>query len=130
MFTSHSLMVQPVCECMWTVCTTDVLKFIGVVMCAGTKALVVSGHAVSLHALRMALAGMTAAAGEDQSRLPFSQRKPFISCTYLPVTAPFHSPLLTSAIPLILADCKRLGTQTSSPLHFAPCSHVFRTFAC
>jgi hypothetical protein len=77
----------------------------------GHSAAIVSGDPVSLHALRVALAQIQAPGNDAQSqaRIPFSQRKPVFSASYLPVSVPFHTPLLTGAVDLILNDCKRLG---------------------
>jgi fatty acid synthase subunit alpha len=69
---------------------------------------VVAGAPSSLHEFRLTLQAISAAPGVNQDRVPYSQRKFELSATYLAVSAPFHTPLLLNAIPLILADCKRL----------------------
>jgi fatty acid synthase subunit beta len=69
---------------------------------------VVSGPPLSLHGLNVRLRQIKAAPDADQSRIPFSKRKPVFSNSFLPITAPFHSTYLTSATPVILNDVKDL----------------------
>ncbi len=76
--------------------------------------LVVSGHPIDLHKLQSLLATIQADAADSQVRVPFSKRKLEFSTSYLPVTAPFHSPLLAAAIPLIRADLARLQITLSA----------------
>ena len=67
----------------------------------GPRAIVLSGSHSALHGLNKSLRKIKAMADEDQSRIPFSQRKPVISCRFLPVTLPFHSSVLQD---LLLRD--------------------------
>jgi hypothetical protein len=45
----------------------------------------------------------------DQSRTPFSQRQPVLRTAWLPVAAPFHSPLLAGAVERAVGDCLAAG---------------------
>ncbi|KAI8628002.1 enoyl reductase domain of FAS1 [Xylariaceae sp. FL1651] len=55
---------------------------------------VVAGPPRSLQGLILRLRGICAIDGVDQSRIPYSKRKPVIIFQYLPISAPFHSPYL------------------------------------
>jgi len=91
----------------------------------GRKSVVVAGEPHTLHMLRSLLATAQANANESQSRIPYSKRKPVFSCSYLSVSAPFHTPLLAPAVPLIMADIKRLNIEMDSRALKIP---VFSTF--
>ena len=57
----------------------------------------VSGPARSLTGLNRHLRKIKASEGQDQSRVPYDKRKPNIVHTFLPISAPFHSPYLEDA---------------------------------
>ncbi|OGM42218.1 putative fatty acid synthase subunit beta [Aspergillus bombycis] len=59
--------------------------------------LVVAGTPRSLRGLCLRLREIEADDGQDQSRVPFRQRKPVVHHTFLPVSAPFHSSHLRAA---------------------------------
>ena len=61
----------------------------------------VSGPARSLIGLNRHLRKIKASDDLDQSRVPFNQRKPNIVHTFLPISAPFHSPYLEDAANII-----------------------------
>ena len=65
---------------------------------------VLSGPPRSLCGLNSCLRQMKAPTGLDQTRVPFSKRKPYFANVFLPTTAPFHSPYLLSAYHQILND--------------------------
>ncbi|KAK2767667.1 beta subunit of fatty acid synthetase [Arachnomyces sp. PD_36] len=65
---------------------------------------VVSGPRRTLCALNTALRLLKNAAGSDQNRIPFSQRKYIPTTRFLPVTLPFHSKILEEAVPIIEKD--------------------------
>jgi fatty acid synthase subunit beta len=58
---------------------------------------VIAGSPRSLRGLTLRLRGIRAPDGSDQSRIPYSQRRPEIQCQFLPVSAPFHSDHLNIA---------------------------------
>ncbi|KAI0523893.1 sterigmatocystin biosynthesis fatty acid synthase subunit beta [Xylaria bambusicola] len=58
---------------------------------------VVAGPPRSLYGLISALRQICAVDGADQSRIPYSKRKPVILFQYLPISSPFHSPHLQLA---------------------------------
>jgi fatty acid synthase subunit beta, fungi type len=58
---------------------------------------VVAGPASSLVYLATHLRALKADAGLDQSRIPFSARKPAIHQQFLPISTPFHTPYLSDA---------------------------------
>ena len=60
----------------------------------GPKAFVVTGPAKALYGLVTSLRKIRAPAGLDQSKVPFSQRKPVFSIRFLVVGVPYHSPYL------------------------------------
>jgi len=63
----------------------------------GPKAFVVTGPARALFGLVTALRQIRAPSGLDQTRIPFSQRKPTFSIRYLTVGVPYHSEYLSGA---------------------------------
>jgi fatty acid synthase subunit alpha len=75
----------------------------------GLTSVVVSGRPAHLVALLQALDAHRAPPTLDQSRTPFSQRKPVVRAVWLPVGAPFHSPLLAAAVDRACEDCAREG---------------------
>jgi len=66
---------------------------------------VVTGAAEALGKLRAAVTKASAARGEDQARVPHSRRKPTVSTTFLPVSAPFHNPDLLPVCDAVMSDC-------------------------
>ncbi|KAK8033901.1 fatty acid synthase subunit beta [Apiospora marii] len=58
---------------------------------------VVAGPPRSLRGLVLRLREVRARDGLDQSRIPYSSRRPVIDLTFLPVNAPFHTPYLQEA---------------------------------
>lgn len=79
-------------------------KHIAISLVNGPRNLVVSGPPESLYGLNLTLRNNKAAAGLDQSRIPFSQRKLKFSNRFLPIFAPFHSYLLNDSHQFILQD--------------------------
>ncbi|KAG6813968.1 hypothetical protein H0H92_005223, partial [Tricholoma furcatifolium] len=63
----------------------------------GPRAFVVTGPARALHGLVTNLRKVRAANGADQSKTPFSQRKPVFSVRFLVVGVPYHSQYLEGA---------------------------------
>uniref|UniRef100_A0A0W0EUQ4 Putative fatty acid synthase n=1 Tax=Moniliophthora roreri TaxID=221103 RepID=A0A0W0EUQ4_MONRR len=63
----------------------------------GPRAFVITGPARALHGLVVNLRKIRAPSGLDQSKIPFSQRKPVFSVRFLVVNAPYHSEYLRSA---------------------------------
>ena len=68
------------------------------------KAFVVTGPSRALHGLVTALRKVRAPSGLDQSKVPFSKRKPTFHVRFLLVGVPFHSPYLTDAVDVLLND--------------------------
>ena len=63
----------------------------------GPKAFVVTGPARALFGLVTSLRLVRAPSGLDQTKIPFSQRKPVFSIRYLVVGVPYHSDYLAGA---------------------------------
>ena len=63
----------------------------------GSKAFVVTGPPRSLYGLVTSLRKVKAPSGLDQSKTPFSQRKPVFSVRFLVVGVPYHSDYLAGA---------------------------------
>jgi fatty acid synthase subunit beta len=57
----------------------------------GPRAFVVTGPSRSLYGLVISLRKIRGASGQDQSKIPYSQRSPVFSVRFLVVAAPFHS---------------------------------------
>ena len=68
------------------------------------KAFVVTGPSRALHGLVTALRKVRAPSGLDQSKVPFSKRKPVFHVRFLLVGVPFHSPYLADAVDVLLND--------------------------
>lgn len=75
----------------------------------GPRSFVCTGPPQSLYGLNLSLRKLKAPTGLDQSRVPFSQRKIKFSSRFLPITAPFHSVYLKSAVSIILEDVAKSG---------------------
>jgi fatty acid synthase subunit beta len=81
---------------------------------------VVTGAPISLHGLNLRLRKVKAPTGLDQNRMPFTERKVRFVNRFLPITAPFHSPLLTEAFRNIkedLSDIKITAKSLAIPVY-------------
>lgn len=72
----------------------------------GPRNIVVTGPPMSLYGLNLSLRKIKAPTGLDQNRLPFTERKLKFTNRFLPISAPFHSPYLEAAGPIIDSDLK------------------------
>ena len=70
----------------------------------GPRAFVITGPAKSLHGLVTSLRKVRAAQGADQSKIPFSQRKPTFFVRFLVVGVPYHSEYLQGATDSVVRD--------------------------
>ncbi|KAK7057294.1 acyl transferase/acyl hydrolase/lysophospholipase [Favolaschia claudopus] len=70
----------------------------------GPRAFVVTGPALSLYGLVTHLRKVRAPSGLDQSKTPFSQRKPVFSVRFLVVGVPYHSTYLSGATEKLIAE--------------------------
>ncbi|ETI50013.1 hypothetical protein F443_06335, partial [Phytophthora nicotianae P1569] len=82
----------------------------------------VTGFPATLTLLKQALEGLFAKPDADQTRIPHSQRKPTGSLSFLPLSAPFHTPLLSEAKPKLVQDVQRVkcaikGGQLQVPVY-------------
>ncbi|KAF7505865.1 hypothetical protein GJ744_012487 [Endocarpon pusillum] len=81
-------------------------RHIAISLVNSARNFVVTGPPISLHGLNLRLRKVKAPTGLDQNRIPFTQRKVRFVNRFLPITAPFHSPLLAGAYKLIQEDVK------------------------
>ncbi|KAJ6624064.1 fatty acid synthase [Mycena sp. CBHHK59/15] len=70
----------------------------------GPRAFVVTGPARSLYGLVTSLRKVRATSGLDQSKTPFSQRKPVFSVRFLVVGVPYHSDYLAGATEKLITE--------------------------
>ncbi|POM61756.1 Fatty acid synthase subunit alpha, partial [Phytophthora palmivora] len=81
----------------------------------------VTGFPATLTLLKQALEGLFAKPDSNQTRIPHSQRKPTGSLSFLPLSAPFHTPLLNDAKPKLVQDgqrkCEINGNQLQVPVY-------------
>ncbi|KAJ7077160.1 fatty acid synthase [Mycena belliarum] len=70
----------------------------------GPRAFVVTGPARSLYGLVTSLRKVRAPSGLDQSKTPFSQRKPVFSVRFLVVGVPYHSAYLAGATDKVMEE--------------------------
>lgn len=64
--------------------------------------------------LRNIMGDRRIAPGEAQNRTPFSQRMLDYRTTFLPMSVPFHHPMLAAAVEQVVADCAAHGVTMSS----------------
>lgn len=81
-------------------------RHIAISLVNSARNFVVTGPPISLYGLNLRLRKVKAPTGLDQNRIPFTERKIRFVNRFLPITAPFHSPLLTSAYKQIIEDVK------------------------
>ncbi|KAI1137229.1 fatty acid synthase beta subunit [Hypoxylon sp. FL0543] len=79
----------------------------------GAKNFVVAGPPMALYGLNVQLRKVKAAENTDEARIPFSQRKLHITNKFLPITAPFHSPYLRSAVEILREDLRETKISPS-----------------
>ncbi|RLN89483.1 hypothetical protein BBJ28_00024947, partial [Nothophytophthora sp. Chile5] len=82
----------------------------------------VTGFPATLTLLKQALEGLFAKPDANQTRVPHSERKPTGSLSFLPLSAPFHTPLLNDAKPKVMKDVQRVkvalqGKQLQIPVY-------------
>ena len=70
----------------------------------GPKAFVITGPPKALFGLVTSLRKVRAASGTDQSKIPFSQRKPVFSIRFLVVGVPYHSDYLKGLTERVIED--------------------------
>lgn len=70
----------------------------------GPRTFVVNGPARSLYGLVTSLRKVRAPSGLDQSKIPFSQRKPVFSVRFLVIGVPYHSGYLSGATEKLAED--------------------------
>ena len=75
---------------------------------------VVTGAPISLHGLNLRLRKVKAPTGLDQNRIPFTERKVRFVHRFLPITSPFHSPLLIEAFKHIKEDLSSINITGKS----------------
>jgi fatty acid synthase subunit beta, fungi type len=87
---------------------------IAIALINGRSNIVVSGPVPSLCALNANLRQVKAAVSLDQSRIPFSARKPDFTSRFLPISAAFHSDHLEEAYTLASNDLKSIRIPSRS----------------
>ncbi len=70
----------------------------------GPKTFVVTGPAKALYGLVTSLRKVRAQPGLEQSKIPYSQRRPVFSARFLAVGVPYHSDYLTGATEKVMQD--------------------------
>ncbi|KAK5680524.1 beta subunit of fatty acid synthetase [Elasticomyces elasticus] len=81
-------------------------RHIGISLINSARNFVVTGPPMSLYGLNLQLRKVKAPTGLDQTRIPYTERKVRFVSRFLPITAPFHSPLLAEAIHHLEDDLK------------------------
>ncbi|GMF15412.1 unnamed protein product [Phytophthora lilii] len=84
--------------------------------------MIVTGFPETLVQLEQTLEGLIAKPDADQTRTPHSQWKPSGSLSFLPLSAPFHTPLLKEAKTKLVKDVLRVkfeinGSQLHLPVY-------------
>lgn len=72
----------------------------------GSRNFVLGGPPAALYGVSRFLRRIKAAPGVSQARIPFSQRKPEVTTSYLPISVPFHTSHLSTACTLALHDLR------------------------
>ena len=89
---------------------------IGVSLNNGPKAFVVTGPPRALYGLVTSLRKIRAPSGLDQSKTPFSQRKPVFSVRFLVVGVPYHSKYLENVADEVMEDLESKELWTKEDL--------------
>ncbi|KAL1634249.1 hypothetical protein SLS58_010754 [Diplodia intermedia] len=79
-----------------------------------------SGPARSLRGVCLHVRSVAAEDGVDQARVPFRRRKKAIRASFLPISAPFHSPYLAAAAARVkerMAGCGLSTAKMGLPVH-------------
>jgi hypothetical protein len=79
-------------------------KILGLLLPPPLPPQVVSGAPHLLTELLLDMMEVSAAPGDEQSRVPFSQRKPHISGKFLNISAPYHCSVMEGALALFKKD--------------------------
>ncbi|RLL99566.1 hypothetical protein CFD26_107307 [Aspergillus turcosus] len=72
----------------------------------GPRNFVLGGPPTTLSAVSRCLRRITASPGVSQARVPYSQRKPEVTISFLPISVPFHTSHLSTACTLVLHDLR------------------------
>ena len=88
-------------------------RHVAISLINSSRNFVVTGAPISLHGLNLRLRKGKAPTGLDQTRTPFTERKQRFVNRFLPITAPFHSPLLTEAFKQIKDDLSNIKIPAS-----------------
>ena len=83
-------------------------RHVAISLINSSRNFVVTGAPISLHGLNLRLRKVKAPTGLDQNRIPFTERKQRFVSRFLPITAPFHSPLLKEAHTQLRDDLKSI----------------------
>ncbi|KAJ5421094.1 hypothetical protein N7465_003613 [Penicillium sp. CMV-2018d] len=84
----------------------------------GPRNFVLGGPPAALYSVNRYLRRIKAAPGISQARVPFSQRKPDVATSYLPISVPFHTSHLATACMLTLHDLRNIYLARSN-LHIS-----------
>nr|CCA25392.1 FAS2_PENPA Fatty acid synthase subunit alpha putati [Albugo laibachii Nc14]CCA25465.1 fatty acid synthase alphasubunit putative [Albugo laibachii Nc14] len=74
----------------------------------------ITGHPEALKQLEKTFQGKPVPADKNQNRIPYSDRPKAVSTSFVPLSCPFHSPILGAAQSQILADVQRFGLSCES----------------
>ena len=88
-------------------------RHVSISLINSSRNFVITGAPISLHGLNLRLRKVKAPTGLDQNRVPFTERKQRFVNRFLPITAPFHSPLLVEAEKQILEDLSSINIPAS-----------------
>ncbi|ETN42931.1 uncharacterized protein HMPREF1541_02089 [Cyphellophora europaea CBS 101466] len=88
-------------------------RHVSISLINSSRNFVITGAPISLHGLNLRLRKVKAPTGLDQTRTPFTERKQRFVNRFLPITAPFHSPLLTEAHKQIQDDLSSIKIPAS-----------------
>lgn len=92
----------------------------------------IAGPARSLRGLCLYIRPLQAQDGVDQSRIPYRKRKKAIRTSFLPISAPFHSPYLAKAAERIkehAATCRLSAAGMAIPVHHTKDGQDLRSIA-
>lgn len=89
-------------------------RHISISLVNSARNFVVTGPPMSLYGLNLRLRKVKAATGLDQNRVPYTERKIRFTNRFLPITAPFHSRYLASAVDQITEDVSDIVIPASS----------------
>ena len=83
-----------------------------------SRQVVISGAPNLLELVRKQMGDRRISPGDNQPRVPFSKRQLNFRSVFLPMSVPFHSPVLKHIVPMIIESCSELNLGFGDDVSF------------